>query len=68
MNLVLISWSHNWNSDSQLSIGTLKSEENVIMVFLQSVLPSFWIRKTIRRLSSLDFRENYLKSIECFSN
>ncbi len=44
----------------RLSLGALKSSyENIVMVFLISVLPLFCIRETIHCLSSLDFRENY---------
>ncbi len=48
MNCVLIGWAHDRNSRIWLSLGVLKSsEENVIMVFLLSVLPTFSIKETI---------------------
>ncbi len=48
MNSVLIGLSHNQNSHMWLLLGALKlAEENVIMVFLLSVLLSFCIREII---------------------
>ncbi len=71
MNHILFGWSQDRHSHIRLSLGALKSsDENVIKVFLLSVLPSFCIRETIHHLSSLAFRENYKKLFlfERFSN
>ncbi len=60
MNCVLIGSSHDRYLHIRLSLEVQKSpDENLIMVFLLSVLPLFSIMEAIHRFSRSDLWENY---------